>query len=666
MRLSSIAILASAFLCAGVGSLVAAGFAVTKVEAQTETEIRAALDDDGMTWAEVQADGLRLHLTGQAPTEALRFRALTVAGRIIDTSRVIDDMQVKPSEKIAPPRFSIEILRNDGQLSLIGLIPAGTDRDDLIARMKKIRGVTEVADLLDVADYPQPAAWDRTLDYAVKALAVVPRSKISVASGRVSLTAMADSPKERGEMEAALKKAAPNDLRLNLVISAPRPVIAPFTLRFLIEDGTPRFDACSADTEAAREAILSAAQDAGLAGTARCTIGLGVPSPEWSTAAAQAIAALHRLGGGSVTFSDADISLIAAEGTAQESFDEVVGELENALPEVFALHSVLPEVADEKEEGPPEFTATLSPEGLVQMRGRLNDERIRTAVASLAQARFGSADVHSSARLDEDLPGSWPLRVLTGLEALAQLSNGAVVVTPDAIRVNGNTGRESASDDITRLLSDKLGEGQDFSVDVTYQEKLDPDAGRPEPEECVAELTRIQEARKINFEPGSATIDEASQGIITDIAEVLKACGPIRLEIAGHTDSQGREVMNQQLSQGRAQAVLNELRLRRVLTSSYSARGYGEEFPIESNSTEEGREANRRIEFTLMTIDATADETTLEEIATSAQNGDAEADAAGEDAVEGDGAPMDDMSAGADGADGSETEQGAEGSDEQN
>jgi OOP family OmpA-OmpF porin len=85
-----------------------------------------------------------------------------------------------------------------------------------------------------------------------------------------------------------------------------------------------------------------------------------------------------------------------------------------------------------------------------------------------------------------------------------------------------------------------------------------------------------------------------------DIAEILRDCGDIRIEIGGHTDSQGREEMNESLSQERAQAVLNELRARRVLTSSFTAKGYGESQPIADNDTEEGREANRRIEFRLL------------------------------------------------------------------
>jgi len=87
----------------------------------------------------------------------------------------------------------------------------------------------------------------------------------------------------------------------------------------------------------------------------------------------------------------------------------------------------------------------------------------------------------------------------------------------------------------------------------------------------------------------------------------------LRMEIAGHTDSQGRETMNEALSKSRALAVLNALRDRRVATSSFTAEGYGETKPIASNDTEEGREANRRIEITLVRPEPIAEtETTLE------------------------------------------------------
>jgi len=623
MRLSALLSIFITFAIAAVLSLIAANFSVTLIEENSEIGVRDALDAQGMTWAEVQADGLKVTLAGTAPTEAVRFQALSTAGSIVDAARVIDEMMVEAQAAIAPPRFSAEILRNDAGVSIIGLIPNSTDRDDAIDRFRDMAGDENVTDLLESAEYPAPAGWEDALAFAVTALEDLPRAKVSVAPARVTIQAIADSREAKLEMEAQLTRTAPPGLSITLDISAPRPVITPFTLRFQIDELGARFDACSADTEQTSSRIVEAARAAGAADPLRCTVGMGVPSPRWAEAVEEAIAALTKLGAGSVTFADADVTIAAAPGTDQTKFDRIVGELETALPDIFALSARLPEVVDPNV-GPPEFTATLSPEGQVQLRGRLSSPSLRQLADSYAKARFGSDKVYTATRLVEDLPEDWATRVLAGLEALSNLSNGAVTVLPDSLRITGNTGDPAASTQISTLLAGKLGEGANYDINVVYQEKLDPVLGLPTPEECEAQIADVIQAGKINFEPGSATIDASALGTMDRIAEILKNCGDLRLEIQGYTDSQGREGMNLALSQSRAESVLNELRARRVLTGSFVATGYGEGNPIADNDTEDGREANRRIEFRIIRPDTVEqiEQTTLESIAETGDTGD--------------------------------------------
>ena len=600
MRLPFSITVAAIFTVSALLSLLAAGLMVTKTEEASEFAVRRALNLKGLDWAEVQADGLRVVLTGTAPDEATRFNALTAAGTEVDTSRVIDEMEVAPTADLAPPRFSAEILRNDSGISVIGLIPASEDREALVERLQDLDGGTSVSDLMESADYPKPKGWDDALNFAIRALSSLPRAKISASPGLVKITAIADSQQEKDRLEQSLTRSAPPSLRIGLSISAPRPVITPFTLRFLIDEQGSQFDACSAETEEARDTIVAAARAAGMDGPFSCTIGLGVPSPSWSLAAKQSIAALAEIGQGSVTMSDADITLIAAQGTPPGLFDRVVGELENKLPDVFALHAVLPEPETPTQAGPPEFSATRSPEGLVQLRGRLGDDAMRNMVDSFARAAFGTEEVHMATRIAPDLPSDWPVRVLAGLEALSQLHNGVLTVTPDAVELSGISHDESARATVAGLLADKLGDAQDYTLAITYQAPPEPADALPDPETCEARIVEIQTGNKIAFEPGSATVAADSRETVNRIADILRDCGPIRMEIQGHTDSQGREEMNQQLSQARAQSILNELRGRRVPTSSYSAVGYGETQPIADNDTEEGREENRRIEFRLI------------------------------------------------------------------
>ncbi|MCH9832295.1 MAG: OmpA family protein [Alphaproteobacteria bacterium] len=616
MRLSSVLIIVASFFSAALLSMFTANFSVKLIEDKSEIGVRSEFDKSGMTWAEVEANGLQVIIAGVAPTEALRFAALSTAGGVVDAARIIDEMQIKAVADIAPPRFSAEILLNDAGLSIIGLIPASTDRADILEQATKNSDSSKITDLIEIADYPTPEGWQDALGFALFSMTKLQRAKISVQAGRVAIDAITDSAKEQSKLEKDLNRAAPPGLRLTLNISAPRPVITPFTLRLVKDERSAHFDSCSANTEKARQRILNAAHRAGLQGRSICILGMGSPSPKWGIAVEQGIDAITKLGTGSITFSDTDVTIVAGVGTTQVSFDRIIGELENNLPAVFALYAKLPETEDSSL-GPQEFIATLSPEGLVQLRGRLANENMRNLTESYARATFGTNNVYMAARLVSDLPDTWPLRILTGLEALSKLSYGVVTVTPNMVVVSGSAGEQMASTKIASLLAAKLGEAEEFDIKVTYIEKLDPIATLPTPDECEAEIAAIVAISKITFKPGSATINASALGTMDDIAEILRQCGDLKLEVQGHTDSQGREEMNLNLSQARAQSVLNELRARRVLTSTYTAKGYGEINPIADNKEEAGREANRRIEFRLLRPEPAKPEmqTTLETIA---------------------------------------------------
>jgi OOP family OmpA-OmpF porin len=602
-----LAICVSAAGCIGV-----AFWAKNRIETYALTDLSLALGQAGHDWAEVTVDGLSVELSGTAPDEATRFDALSTAGSVVDASRLVDNMDVVAAAAIAAPRFTIEILKNEDGVSLFGLVPLESDPEAIVDGVRAVAGGTGVSDLLEVADFPVPEGWDAALSYGIKVLDTLPRSKLTVEPGAVAIKAVAESDEDRQRLERRLRRDAPNGVSVSLAITAPLPVVAPFILRAVLDGESGRFDACTADSESTRQRILEAASAAGISGGASCILGLGTPSTNWGTAAVASIQALDRIGGGTVTISNADVTLIAIEGTAPSLFERTAGELEAALPPVFSLSTVLPVPDAEPEDGakaPPEFIATRSPEGLVQLRGRLSDETTRAAVESFAAAQFGADSVSPAIRLNPDVPSGWPKRVMTALSALGKLHNGVASVTADRIEIRGMTGDRNAQGEIAGLLSTALNGTVTYELDVTYRETLDPLASIPTPEECIDMLNATSETRKITFAPSSSDIDEEAQETIDRIAEILSDCQHAEIEIGGHTDSQGREVMNEQLSQARADAVLNAIMARRVLVSNLTARGYGESQPIADNDTEEGRELNRRIEFRLLTEEQSEEET---------------------------------------------------------
>jgi OOP family OmpA-OmpF porin len=608
-RIPARAFVPLAFFCAAVLSALVALWAAGTVERRSAVGVEAVLSDAGFNWATVTTDGLKVILGGAAPSEASRFRVLSTAASVVDSDRLIDMMSIVDPAALKVPDFTIEILRNGEGISLIGLVPLRPGHDAIVRDLTKIAGDGSVTDMLETADHPVPEGWKAAVSFGIHALEKLSRAKVSISARRVAVTAISDSAAEKARIEADLRRQAPAGLALVLDISAPRPVIAPFTLRFLIDEDGARFDACSAESEESRRRILAAASKVGASGSLTCTIGLGVPSPVWADAVTMALAAMQRIGAGSITFSDADVSLIAASSADPDVFDQVVGDLESNLPEVFSLHAVLTPKPVETNQAPaiPVFNASLSSEGKLEMGGRIANQIAREAVESFAQSRFGSDQVHSAMRLSADLPVGWTVRVISALQALAELNSGTALVHPDIIRIEGVSGSRGSSDNAARILSVELGEGQNFALDIRYDEALDPLLGLPTDEECVSEINRILSEHKINFEPGSAQITSDGRETLDKIAERMKDCSDFAMEVGGHTDSQGREEMNLSLSKDRAQAIISALMARRVLTGNLNAVGYGETVPIGDNATEAGREANRRIEFRLLRPDISGD-----------------------------------------------------------
>ncbi|WP_245739158.1 OmpA family protein [Paracoccus homiensis] len=567
------------------------------IETRSRQDVTLALATAGQDWVQVETNGLQVRLTGTAPTEVDRFRAVTQAGSVVDSSRVVDDMTVASRDAMVPPEFKVELLRNDDGISLIGLVPAKTDREALVRSLRTETAAPKVTDLLESAEYAVPEGWADVLAYGQRIAQMTPRAKISIAPGEVQVTALADSRAEKGRLEAELKRLAPKGIKLVTNISAPRPVVAPFTLRFLIDDQGPHFDACAADTEAAQKQILDAAVRAGVDGNPTCTLALGSPTADWAGAAVPAIKAVAALGKGSVTISDADIALIAPEDVPADTFAEVVATLEQTLPSVFSLQAQHEEKNDATQ-GPAEFAATLSSDGRLSMRGRIADQQMREAVDSFARARFST--VSGNLRGDASMPSGWTVRVIAALEALDGLANGTITVTPDLIELGGTSGDPRATERAAASLSRRLGAGADYQLAIRYDRWMDAALALPDGQYCVDQLNIVMSESEIGFEPSKSTIAGDPAPTLSRLAGIMQDCADYQIEAGGHTDSQGSEGFNADLSRARAQALLKAMSDAGIDTSNMTSRGYGESQPIASNDSEAGREENRRIEFRLL------------------------------------------------------------------
>ena len=114
---------------------------------------------------------------------------------------------------------------------------------------------------------------------------------------------------------------------------------------------------------------------------------------------------------------------------------------------------------------------------------------------------------------------------------------------------------------------------------------------------CPIKLTSTVDIRlNVNFDTNKAIVKQQYFGEIKRVADFMNQYENTRVEVQGHTDSRGSNAYNKSLSQRRADAVAQVLiREHGVAPNRVTARGYGEENPIASNDTEQGRAANRRV-----------------------------------------------------------------------
>lgn len=117
-------------------------------------------------------------------------------------------------------------------------------------------------------------------------------------------------------------------------------------------------------------------------------------------------------------------------------------------------------------------------------------------------------------------------------------------------------------------------------------------------QQCNTDFDQILGSSSIRFQTGSASIDSGNDALLGQLAELARSC-PGKLNVQGHTDSQGDADNNQLLSLARATAVRDALITRGIDADRIAAAGYGESRPIADNSTSSGRAKNRRIVITI-------------------------------------------------------------------
>ncbi|MEO6037848.1 MAG: OmpA family protein [Saprospiraceae bacterium] len=140
-----------------------------------------------------------------------------------------------------------------------------------------------------------------------------------------------------------------------------------------------------------------------------------------------------------------------------------------------------------------------------------------------------------------------------------------------------------------------------YDNDDRCVDKAGPASNRGCPEIKKEDRAKVELAVKaVQFESGKAVLLTKSYKVLDDVATVLKNYPYYSLDLRGHTDSQGDDQMNHDLSHARAKACYDYLISKGIPASRLTSEGFGESKPIADNKTAAGRALNRRVEFDLI------------------------------------------------------------------
>lgn len=188
--------------------------------------------------------------------------------------------------------------------------------------------------------------------------------------------------------------------------------------------------------------------------------------------------------------------------------------------------------------------------------------------------------------------------VATG--AAAAVSASASPTTAASAQAQAPSGVETAGGQGNPIKLDAPPAGEPVGADKGP--RCPPTVDAPDPPGALAWISgcAIKIAKPILFPPDKYTILPASFPVLDAVVEILRRESALRVEIRGHTDPPNGPKYGMNLSQRRADSVARYLIENGIEQGRLVRKGYGEDMPIASNKTEEGRRANRRIEFIII------------------------------------------------------------------
>lgn len=234
------------------------------------------------------------------------------------------------------------------------------------------------------------------------------------------------------------------------------------------------------------------------------------------------------------------------------------------------------------------FNMNWTSEGL-DVNGFVSDQKAYEKFLIKAFELYGKENVTGNIQLGAGAPDNWDELLQSSLHPLKSMEQGIIEITNKSVHVSGKS--------TTTRVKQKIQQDLRAYKKLNYQPSMHIVAGDAADLICQQRFSKLLDSQTIQFKSGKAIILPASFPLLKSLSDTAALCSKSTITISGHTDSQGNDESNLELSEKRAQAVLAWLFQQGIDTQKLNALGHGESMPIADNETESGRAKNRRIEF---------------------------------------------------------------------
>lgn len=530
--------------------------------------------------------------------------------------------------------FTFQILKNtDGSLDISGMAPDDDTRQAMIERAKAVAATKPVVADIQIADGMPAGDWPDLVLSTIDAVSAVESGQFDIVDNDVSfsegeIAVRATEPRDdavdgqKGESDETATIAA-SDEESGAVADDGDVDTSPLTTRtgpyvltvYKTDDGQIGLEGV-APNDAVRDGLLAALKDDFSIDEIKADVDLaeGVPGDDWQDFVVDRAGALKAVKSGSLIFEDYDSHLIGVVETPEDIAitRTRLAAIDSAM--TTELNPVDPRPAAALE-------LVVSPDKGVKLWGKLPNDLTEEEVVETLGLRDYEGGLSEDGRGDAD---RWRRDLTLIGNNLHQFDHVGVKLAEDQSRVEGKLHAKANIDQVRENLKQISDGDQPAVLDISVTELVyDDGAERKNPltgkleiydrgywlpvvtfspglDECRDQTSRILASDKITFLRGGRLLNARGQEILDELASVAIKCledGDLTLEIGGHTDSRGAAEMNQELSQARADIVMDSLIERGVDPAAMVATGYGPAFPIADNSTDEGRAQNRRITF---------------------------------------------------------------------